>query len=45
MCLSWRRIVQGEINELCKWTIDLGALPSFQQNASIPNSTGFYTGA
>ncbi|TFK82502.1 actin-like ATPase domain-containing protein [Polyporus arcularius HHB13444] len=34
---------EGEINELCKWTIDLGALPSFQHNASIPNSTGFYT--
>ena len=31
--------------ELCKWTIDLGALPSFQQNASVPNSNGFYTGA
>ena len=31
--------------ELCKWTIDLGALPSFQQNASTPNSNGFYTGA
>ena len=30
--------------ELCKWTIDLGALPSFQQNASVPNSNGFYTG-
>lgn len=37
--------VQGEIMELCKWTIDLGALPSFQQNASTPNSNGFYTGA
>ncbi|EIW56662.1 actin-like ATPase domain-containing protein [Trametes versicolor FP-101664 SS1] len=34
---------EGEINELCKWTIDLGALPSFQQNASVPNSNGFYT--
>ena len=31
--------------ELCKWTIDLGALPSFQQNASVPNSNGIYTGA
>ncbi len=31
--------------ELCKWTIDLSALPSFQQNASTPTSSGFYTGA
>ncbi|KAI0370869.1 actin-like ATPase domain-containing protein [Pilatotrama ljubarskyi] len=34
---------EGEISELCKWTIDLGALPSFQQNSSVPNSNGFYT--
>ncbi|KAH9922307.1 actin-like ATPase domain-containing protein [Epithele typhae] len=34
---------EGEITELCKWTIDLGALPSFQQNASVPNANGFYT--
>ncbi|OBZ74645.1 Heat shock protein 12B [Grifola frondosa] len=34
---------EGEIMELCKWTIDLGALPSFQQSASTPQASGFYT--
>ncbi|KLO16492.1 actin-like ATPase domain-containing protein [Schizopora paradoxa] len=33
---------EGETNELCKWTVDLGNLPSFQHAAnSQPN--GFYT--
>ncbi|KAH8823837.1 actin-like ATPase domain-containing protein [Flagelloscypha sp. PMI_526] len=32
---------EGETTELCKWSVDLGKLPTFQQNA---NSTqGFYT--
>ncbi|KAI0752193.1 actin-like ATPase domain-containing protein [Fomes fomentarius] len=34
---------EGQITELCQWTIDLGALPSFQQNANTPNPNGFYT--
>jgi hypothetical protein len=34
---------EGETTELCKWTVDLGALPSFQQNANSPQPTGFYT--
>ncbi|KAI9057551.1 actin-like ATPase domain-containing protein [Trametes sanguinea] len=34
---------EGEIMELCQWTIDLGALPSFQRNASVPQPNGFYT--
>ncbi|KIK14724.1 hypothetical protein PISMIDRAFT_687741 [Pisolithus microcarpus 441] len=34
---------EGETMELCKWTVDLSTLPSFQQNASIPHRNGFYT--
>lgn len=30
--------------ELCKWTVDLGNLPSFQQQAGTVQG-GFYTGA
>lgn len=34
---------EGETVELCKWTVDISSLPSFQENAGIqPN--GFYTG-
>ena len=29
--------------ELCKWTVDLGNLPSFEQQANIAQG-GFYTG-
>jgi hypothetical protein len=36
---------EGETTELCKWSVDLSALPSFQRNASNPHNTGFYTGA
>lgn len=33
---------EGETVELCKWTVDISSLPSFQENAGIqPN--GFYT--
>lgn len=28
-----------------QWTVDVGVLPSFQRQASIPNNGGFYTGA
>ncbi|KAF8488899.1 actin-like ATPase domain-containing protein [Gautieria morchelliformis] len=34
---------EGACTELCKWTVDLGSLPSFQQQASIPQPNGFYT--
>ncbi|KAI0738739.1 hypothetical protein BC629DRAFT_1566138, partial [Irpex lacteus] len=34
---------EGETTELCKWTVDLSVLPSFQENASMPNPNGFYT--
>jgi hypothetical protein len=30
--------------ELCKWTVDLSVLPSYQENASLPHANGFYTG-
>jgi hypothetical protein len=35
---------EGEMMELCKWTVDISSLPSFRQNASIPHPKGFYTG-
>ncbi|KII84108.1 hypothetical protein PLICRDRAFT_168186 [Plicaturopsis crispa FD-325 SS-3] len=34
---------EGETIELCKWTVNLGSLPTFQQNASTPQPNGFYT--
>ncbi|KAK4046962.1 hypothetical protein OIO90_006380 [Microbotryomycetes sp. JL221] len=34
---------EGEIYELCRWTVDLASLPSFQWNASQSGNTGFYT--
>ncbi|KAJ2915337.1 hypothetical protein MD484_g5072, partial [Candolleomyces efflorescens] len=34
---------EGEILELCKWTVDLTSLPTFQQNAATSNMAGFYT--
>jgi hypothetical protein len=33
----------GETTELCKWTVDLGSLPPFQQFAQ--SQQGFYTGS
>lgn len=36
--------LKGETVELCKWTVDIGSLPSFQENASMPSQNGFYTG-
>ncbi len=30
--------------ELCKWTVDLSVLPSFQEDANTPQANGFYTG-
>jgi hypothetical protein len=35
---------EGETAELCKWTVDLSSLPTFQQNAAMPQAGGFYTG-
>ncbi|CCA73398.1 hypothetical protein PIIN_07352 [Serendipita indica DSM 11827] len=32
---------EGETTELCKWTVDLGTLPTFQ---NAPPNQGFYTG-
>jgi hypothetical protein len=32
---------EGETTELCKWSVDLSALPTFQRNAL--SQTGFYT--
>ncbi|KAF8154010.1 hypothetical protein B0H34DRAFT_74131 [Crassisporium funariophilum] len=34
---------EGETNELCKWTVELSSLPTFRQNASMPQMQGFYT--
>lgn len=34
---------EGEITELCKWTVDLSSLPSFRNNAATQPG-GFYTG-
>ncbi|KAJ3500666.1 hypothetical protein NLJ89_g9692 [Agrocybe chaxingu] len=34
---------EGETTELCKWTVDLSSLPTFRQNASLPQMSGFYT--
>jgi hypothetical protein len=36
--------IKGETVELCKWTVDIGSLPSFQENANMPAQNGFYTG-
>jgi hypothetical protein len=37
-------LLKGETVELCKWTVDIGSLPSFQENANRPTQDGFYTG-
>ncbi|THG99119.1 hypothetical protein EW026_g3173 [Hermanssonia centrifuga] len=34
---------EGETVELCKWTVDLSVLPSFQEDANTPQANGFYT--
>ncbi|VDC04739.1 unnamed protein product [Peniophora sp. CBMAI 1063] len=34
---------EGETTVLCQWHVDLGVLPSFQENASMPRPSGFYT--
>lgn len=37
-------LLKGETTELCKWTVDIGSLPSYQENASTSTQNGFYTG-
>ncbi|KIO30475.1 hypothetical protein M407DRAFT_20531 [Tulasnella calospora MUT 4182] len=34
---------EGAIEELCKWSVDLGMLPTFQMHANMPHPNGFYT--
>ncbi|KAG8879389.1 hypothetical protein FRB97_001660 [Tulasnella sp. 331] len=38
---------EGPVSELCKWSVDLGLLPSFQHHAAVlpqgGNGQGFYT--
>jgi hypothetical protein len=34
---------EGETVKLCRWTVDIGSLPSFQENANVPTQDGFYT--
>jgi hypothetical protein len=36
--------MEGETMELCRWTVNLNSLPTFQHNASIPQPNGFFTG-
>lgn len=40
---TYRYTDEGDVVELCKWTVDLGTLPTFQQQASVSNGQGFYT--
>jgi hypothetical protein len=36
---------EGDLTEICKWTVDLAHLPSFMQNANIAGGLKpFYTG-
>ena len=35
---------QGQMTEVCKWTVDLAKLPTFVENAKAHRSGGFYTG-
>lgn len=34
---------EGRLDELCRWTVDLSALPSFRLNAESGNQGGFFT--
>ncbi|KZV91854.1 hypothetical protein EXIGLDRAFT_693266 [Exidia glandulosa HHB12029] len=40
---TFRYTDDGDVVELCKWTVDLGSLPTFQQQAQLSNGQGFYT--
>jgi hypothetical protein len=40
----WLFLMQGEMVELCKWTVNLASLPAFRRNASTSHPNGFYTG-
>ncbi|EJD43571.1 hypothetical protein AURDEDRAFT_66345 [Auricularia subglabra TFB-10046 SS5] len=39
----YRYTDEGDMAELCKWTVDLGPLPTFQQQANLAYGQGFYT--
>jgi len=34
---------EGQIQDLCKWTVDLGTLPTFRLYSQQPHPNGFYT--
>ena len=34
---------EGETSELCKWTVDLSTLPSFQEHARMGNQVRLFT--
>jgi len=34
---------EGQIQDLCKWTVDLGTLPTFRHYSQLPHPNGFYT--
>ena len=34
---------EGPTEELCKWSVDLGMLPSFQMHTHMHHPNGFYT--
>ena len=39
-----RYIDEGELIDLCRWTVDVGSLPNFQKQAENPPQGGFFTG-
>ncbi|GAA5915261.1 hypothetical protein JCM6882_003386 [Rhodosporidiobolus microsporus] len=39
----YRYTDEGEIVELCRWSVDLSPLPAFQYNAAAANGAGFFT--
>jgi hypothetical protein len=34
---------EGALLKVCTWTVDIGSLPTFRQNAGMPQGNGFYT--
>ncbi|TFK97809.1 hypothetical protein BDV98DRAFT_534864 [Pterulicium gracile] len=40
---TYRYADEASLSDLCKWHVDLAALPSFKQNASTASGGGFYT--
>jgi hypothetical protein len=39
-----RYVDEGELIDLCRWTVDIASLPSFQTQAANPPRDGFFTG-